>query len=158
MASGDPGQLPIHVCRSKTEGIQSIPFSGLDLCLGPPHKDGEITVLKATHLPCWALLLAGLRSIPGRAQLEAHALDDGASVEAGLQQQLQHQKQPQHVVGLLVGDKAVSSRPAPAPGSQPPGPATCTGDAMPSSPGSRAGSSPPPAHPPSPQDLPRALE
>lgn len=85
----------------------------------PAHQDRKVARLEATHLSCWALLLAHLRSIPGCAQLEAHAADDGAGVEGGLQQQLQHEQQQQHVVGLLGGDEAASSPPALAPGSQP---------------------------------------
>lgn len=64
---------------------------------------------EATHLPRRALLRAGRRGVPGRAHLEAHALDDGARVQAGLQEQLQQQEQQQHVVRLLVAEKGVSS-------------------------------------------------
>lgn len=59
---------------------------------------------QATHLPLWALLVAGL-GVPGRplqpcADLEAHALDGGACVEAALQQQHEQQQQQQQVIGL----------------------------------------------------------
>lgn len=77
------------------------------LCVGPPHQDRAASESEATHLPWGALLLAGLCGIPGCSQLEAHTLDDGARVEAGLQQQLQHEKQQEHVIGLLARHEVV---------------------------------------------------
>lgn len=81
------------------------------MCRATPRAP-VVPVPKATHLPCGALLLAGGCGIPGRAQLEAHALDDGARVEAGLQEQLQHEQQQQHVVGLLARNREMSGAPA----------------------------------------------